>query len=131
MAALERMIAPDSGAAEVGYPARATQAGLLELSLRCLQRLGPSLQAERQVAPLVTALTELDLSIRLAPGLLEAGQTLIHSGLERVLWLLEGLAGDRRDWWRRWPACPIFGVVIPLRGGEPCWSAWLLRLPWP
>lgn len=128
--ALERLLAAQNGAAEVGaLLAQASQAGLLELCRRCLQRLEPALRAESQVAPLATALTDLDISARLAPDLLDVARGLIHSGLERALWLLEGLGGDQpevvealaglRDLWRRYPDASVRAVMQRLAASAP------------
>lgn len=128
--ALERLLTAQNGAAEVGaLLAQASQAGLLELSRRCLHRLGPCLQAERQLASLAAALVDLDTSARLAPDLLEVARGLIHSGLERALWLLEGLGGDQpgvvealanlRDLWRRYPDPRARAVMQRLAASAP------------
>jgi hypothetical protein len=128
--ALEGRIQPQSGAAEVGtLLALASRAGLLELSFRWLARLEPALQAELQVGALGVALAQLDISLRIAPVLQRPGQALLRSGLERMLWLLEGVAGEppglleamqtSRDLLRRYPLDSARAVMERLAGTAP------------
>ena len=128
--ALEGRIQPQSGAAEVSaLLALASRAGLLELSFRWLARLEPALQAELQVGGLGAALAELDISLRIAPVLQDAGQILLRSGLERMLWLLEGVACEApglldamqttRDLLRRYPLDSARAVMERLAAAAP------------
>lgn len=113
--ALEVQLEADWGAAEVSaWLAQASRAGLLELSHRGLARLQQALQRELRVGPLGAALARLEVSLRVAPALAAAGQPLLQAGLERMLWLLEGVDSDQpdlleavvvtRDLLRRYPA---------------------------
>ena len=128
--ALERQIEPESGAAALGsLLALATRAGLLQLSRRWLLRLGPALQAERQVIELVGALVGLDVSMRLCSELLETGRALLASGISRALWLLEGVSADGaglpesvaglRDLLRRYPQEEARAVMQRLAARAP------------
>lgn len=93
--ALEARISPQSRAEELGAClALAGRAGLLDLSFRWLPRLQPALQSETEIDSLARALAGLDLSLRLAAELEPAGRPLMLSGLERLLWLLEGVPSD-------------------------------------